>query len=128
MKNSRTFREKKIQFFYNFYLEKDQDKELLQERLIKDKYFSFPIQSIQKIELIILQLDFLETKAQTQMFEEQWNKLLSMEKSTLINALYEIEFLKKSKKIIINEYVNFSKKYGSTDQSFKLINAVLDKI
>jgi N utilization substance protein B len=46
----------------------------------------------------------------------------------LRTSIYEMKYLKGSEKgIVIDEAINISKQYGS-DDSYKFINAVLDKI
>lgn len=42
-------------------------------------------------------------------------------------AIYEIKYIKTPASIVINEIVEISKKYG-TDDSFRFINGVLDRI
>ena len=45
----------------------------------------------------------------------------------LVGAIELLYYLDTPPKVVINEYVNMSKKFG-TDQGYKLVNAVLDQL
>ncbi len=120
-----SFRGQKIGLFYIFYLNKYNQNEF-NHQLLNQKIYNFSISDIEKIEDIFKNLSFLEKEITNSLSILKWKELKPIEKSLLINGLYEIEFLKIGKKIVINEYVNLAKSFGTTDQSYKLINAVLD--
>jgi N utilization substance protein B len=55
----------------------------------------------------------------------KWDRINNIEKSILINSVAEIVDHKNPKAIVINEAVEYSKKYAD-QYSYKLINGVLD--
>ena len=58
----------------------------------------------------------------------KWDRVYSIDKVLLLIALAESRvFPKKSKNIIINEYLDISKEF-STKESSKFINGILDKV
>lgn len=57
----------------------------------------------------------------------KFERLGSIEKAILLIAISEYQNYDIPKAVVINEAVTLAKKYGD-DESFKLINAVLDKI
>ncbi len=127
MKIKIDFREKKIYLFYKFYLPSI-TVEQLQYEAVHDKYLNFTNEQVKKVEKIIELIKEIEEKIQPLLNDWNWTELKTLEKAILVNSFYEIFYLKKSKKIIINEYINLSKRYGTTDSSYKIINGILDSI
>lgn len=127
MKIKIDFREKKIYLFYKFYLPSITT-EQLQYEAVHDKYLNFTNEQVKKVEKIIELIKEIEEKIQPLLNDWNWTELKTLEKAILVNSFYEIFYLKKSKKIIINEYINLSKRYGTTDSSYKIINGILDSI
>ncbi len=127
MKIKIDFREKKIYLFYKFYLPSITAKQL-QYEAVHDKYLNFTNEQVKKVEKIIELIKEIEEKIQPLLNDWNWTELKTLEKAILVNSFYEIFYLKKSKKIIINEYINLSKRYGTTDSSYKIINGILDSI
>ena len=100
----------------------------LQYDVVHDKYLNFTEAQIEKVEKIIELIEEIETQLQSLSKTWKWSEMRTLEKSILVNAFYEIFYLKKNKKIIINEYINLSKRYGTKDSSYKIINGILDSI
>lgn len=55
------------------------------------------------------------------------NSVGQIEKSVLCLGVYELLFEDTPKKVVLNEYINLVKKYGSKESS-SFVNGVLDKI
>ena len=56
-----------------------------------------------------------------------FERVFKIDLAILKLAIYEIEFLKESPSVVINEAVELSKKY-STDNNYKFVNGVLAQI
>lgn len=56
-----------------------------------------------------------------------FDRLSHIEQAILLMAMQEIEVAKTPKAVVINEAITLAKKYGN-DESYKMINGVLDQI
>ncbi len=119
------FRTKKISLLYDMFLNNISISEM-NYKLLSDKIFLLSIEEIQEIENILENIELFQEQISKYLSGWKWQDLRPIEKSILINGVFEIMNLKKEKKIVINEYVQYSKSLGSNDKSYKLINAVLD--
>ncbi len=119
------FRTKKISLLYDMFLNNISISEM-NYKLLSDKIFLLSIEEIQEIENILENIELFQEQISKYLSGWKWQDLRPIEKSILINGVFEIINLKKEKKIVINEYVQYSKSLGSNDKSYKLINAVLD--
>ncbi len=59
--------------------------------------------------------------------QKKINKWTIIENTILFQSIYEIMYIKTPAKVVINEAIELSKKFG-TDSSHHYINAVLDRI
>lgn len=57
-----------------------------------------------------------------------WVRLASVDRAILWTAMAEKKAWNTDKPVVINEYVRITKEYGSDDDTFKLVNAILDKV
>ena len=98
--------------------------DLLEEKKIRNKQKEFALNlfhgAIQNLEAIDEQIVAFITQGTIE-------DVGSVEKSILRLAIYEIEFEKLSKAIVINEAIELAKKLAS-DGAPKFINAILDQV
>ncbi len=120
-----SFRAKKISLLYDMYLNNLTINEM-NHKIMVDKIYVLTIKEIQEVENIFENIEQLQDSISKYLSSWKWQDLRPIEKSILLNGVYEIDFLEKEKKIVINEFVKYSKSLGSNDMSYKLINAVLD--
>jgi len=119
-------RTERIFFLYRNYLFSkslnDSDQEIF------SKEYSFDEEQISFINDIIANIDTLETKIK-EFIPESWTleRFNYIEKAILLNGISEIIIAKNKLEIVIDESLNFAKKYSSSEAS-PLINAILDKI
>jgi len=115
-------RKERIFFLYRNYLLDDSKEE------IESDQFNFNKKQIDFINLILKDIDSLENKIKKFIPSDWiWERFNFLEKAILLNAASEMILKKKDKKIIINESVEFAKKYCS-EKAPPLINGILDKI
>ncbi len=127
MKNKFNFRELKIFFFYNYFLKQLSPNVATKELMINPLY-SFTIFELEQVEDILLKIDLIQDMVEKKLVDWEWSLLNAIDRALIINGVYEILFLKKKKAIVINEYINLAKRYGSLDETFRLLNGVLDKL
>ena len=68
-------------------------------------------------------IDLIGTFLQKRSFSSIGN----IEKAVLTLGVYELQFTETPSKVVINEYINLAKKFG-TKESFAFINGILDKV
>ncbi len=119
-------RKERIFFLYRNYLLGKTLNDL--EKEITSDQYGFNEKQKEFVKLIIDNISDLENRMK-KFLPEDWRleRFNFLERSILLNATAEIVFKKKNKKIIINESIEFAKKY-CTEKSPSLINAILDKI
>lgn len=116
----------RIFFLYRNYLFIESLNDSQEE--IESNYFEFNKKQKDFIQLILKNINDLENKLK-KLIPDDWKieRFNFLERAILLNGSAEIIFKKKNKKIVINESIEFARKY-CTEKSPSLINAVLDKI
>ncbi len=127
MKNNFDFRELKVFFFYNYFL-KQLNPNIATKELMVNSLYSFTIFELEQVEDILSKVNLIQQEVEKKLIEWEWTLLNAIDKSLIINGVYEILFLQKKKAIVINEYINLAKRYGSLDETFRLLNGILDKL
>lgn len=126
-KNDLRNRDKRIFFLYKFYL-LDLDKKEIDKELHENiDEFNFTILQQDTIKKIINNINSLEEKVKKLLLNWKWERINVLDKAALINGAAEITLFKNKKSIVINETIIFCKNYCEID-SYKYINAILDKI
>ncbi|BDU67557.1 MAG: hypothetical protein TYPL_2100 [Candidatus Tyloplasma litorale] len=119
-------RKERIFFFYKFYLQgADLNKK---EELLLELKENLEKNQIQFIVKCLEHFDEIETELKKHLPNNwEWSRFNIVEKAIIFNATSEILIAHNKKAIIINESIEFAKKYcGKKSQS--LINGIIDKI
>lgn len=127
MKNNFNFRELKIFFFYNYFL-KQLNPNVATKELMINSLYSFTIFELEQVEDILVKTDLIQQEIENKLVDWEWALLNAIDRALIINGVYELLFLKKKKAIVINEYIDLAKRYGSLDETFRLLNGILDKL
>lgn len=77
---------------------------------------------------IFQEKDELIELIQDELYEWEFDRLGYIEQSILLLACGEAIIMATPKQVIINEMVELTKQYGDQDDTYKLINATLDKV
>ncbi len=131
MKNNSFFltnRENRIYFLYKYYLFNFSKNEALDE--LHQQYFEYNFSKNEEkaLNILIEKINLFEEILKSKLpLDWKIDRLHLIEKSILINGIFEIKQYKIKKAIIINESLNYIKKYSSID-AISLVNAILDKI
>ncbi len=123
-----TNREKRIYFLYKYYLFNFSTNNALDE--LHEQYFEYNFSKNEEkaINILIKKINSFEEILKSKLpLDWKIDRLNFIEKSILINGIFEIKEYKIKKAIIINESLNYAKKYSSIN-AVPLINAILDKI
>lgn len=80
------------------------------------------------IHVILSQKEELIELINDELKEWSFDRLGYIEQAILLLACGEIIVIKTPKQVVIDESIEFAKKYGETDTTYKLINATLDKV
>lgn len=130
MKNNLTQWKKRVivfQFVYSILISESTKKEMLKKfneeiEIINDEYINdiciFIIENIKDLEKLL-----------SQYLTEKWtiDRIDCIDKAIIYSALSEYKVHNVDKKIIIDQAIITSKKYGN-DNSYKFINSILDKV
>lgn len=121
-------RENRIYFFYKNYLLGITFENYKSE--LHENYFEYNFSKEQEkvIELFFKKRDEIEDVL-LNILPKDWRveRINYLEKAVLINAILEIKFLNNKKAIVINESLNYAKKYCSLECP-PFINSALDKL
>jgi len=113
-------------FMYNAYLfkwdEKQATKEAFENYRLTDDEVSI-VETIYKNKEEYEKLISDNIKA-----EWEFDRIGSIDKAIMIQAIDEIKSRNVDLKLAINEAVEIAKEYGNEDTSYKLINGILDKL
>lgn len=111
-----------------------QKQEKSEEESVEKNHENPPVKDEQTFAGIIIAGTIERISEIDRLIEEHLSATWSMDRlnkvtlAILRTSIYEMKYLKGSEKgIVIDEAINISKQYGS-DDSYKFINAVLDKI
>ena len=101
---------------------------LLKGYLDKEDYENLPKEFRYVLAIIFDQKDELIELINDQLNQWTFDRLGYIEQAILLLACGEVIALQTPKQVVINESVEYAKKYGEEDTTYKLINATLDKV
>lgn len=119
-------REKRIFYLYRTYLLE----ELFNDSKESINSLEFEFNTDQKyfIKKILENIELFESHIIKHLPKDwKWERFNQLEKAILLNATAEVFLVKVKKAIIIDESINFAKKYCG-EKAQPLINAIIDKI
>ncbi len=128
IKSNLTNRENRIHFLYKCYLLKLSQSQSLVELHENSYSYDFTKKEEESIKILLENIDKYE-KLLIDKLPDNWkiDRLNIIEKSVLINAIFEMIEFENKKSIIINESLNYIHKY-SEKSAVSLVNGILDKI
>ena len=119
-------REERVFFLYRNYLLKDTLDD--SRDVISSEELNFSNDQIDFILSILDNIENLEKKINEFSPDDwEWERFNFIEKAILLNGVAEITLKENKREIVINESVEFAKKYCG-EKAPSLINAILDKI
>jgi len=121
-------REERINFLYKIYLLQWDDNTAFDKIDASHLEFDFDIDKKQLIRKIVESKSDLEGRIK-ELLPNDWklSRINNLEKAVLLNGIAEIRLFDNKKEIVIDESLNFAKRYCDPN-SGPLINAILDKI
>jgi len=123
---SKTERNKKIFFIYHYYLFNWNDKEVI-DNLLNSSNYNFKQETENDLMELFKNIQTIEKNIIEKIkVKWSWDRMYNLDKEILIYGYWLLNTIDIDKAIIIDEMINFAKKYGSSEKTYKFVNAILD--